>query len=201
MNEAISEFEGEIQAFAHQEAPRHATVFYGSSSIRLWESMPRDFPGRTVVNRGFGGTTLAECNRELSRIIEPLEPAALVLYAGDNDLDQGASPEQVVEIFNEFIGRLRDRFAGLPVAFISVKPSPARYWNLVNIRRTNELVRNAAAQWPGVAFLDLFPFMLSPAGGSRPELFDWDGLHLNAEGYRLWTEHIRAWLDAIAPMP
>lgn len=204
MNVDTSEFENEIQAFTRQqEAPRHAAVFYGSSSIRMWDSMPHDFAGRPVLNRGFGGCKLADCLREIPRLIEPLapfEPRAMVIYAGDNDLDQGASPEWLLDLFIRFVARVRNRFPSLPIAYLSVKPSPARFWNLANIRRGNELVREAAGRMPGVTFLDLFPHMLSPAGGSRPELFDWDGLHMNADGYRLWTEHIRPWLDAVAPV-
>src|SRR5208337_3077981 len=34
-------------------------AFYGSSSIRLWETLQEDFPGIGVVNLGFGGSSLA----------------------------------------------------------------------------------------------------------------------------------------------
>ncbi len=89
-------------------------------------------------------------------------------------------------------------FPALPVAFISVKPSPARFWNIANIRRANALVQEMAANSPGVTYLDLFAQMLSPAGGSRPDLFTDDGLHMNSAGYDLWTAQIRAWFDSLA---
>ena len=202
MSEPASPFAAEFVSFSQQDAtaPRGAVVFYGSSSIRLWDTLARDFEGVPVVNRGFGGSTLAECTKELPKLITPLQPAAMVVYAGDNDLDQGASPERALEIFKEFMRTLRAQFASIPVAFISVKPSPARFWNLGNIRRANDLFKAAAAEWEGLTYLDLFPHMLSPAGGSRPDLFTGDGLHMNENGYRLWTENIRAWLDAHYPI-
>lgn len=192
-----SQFESELRAFDSEPVPPGATVFYGSSSIRLWDNMVQSFPGLTVVNRGFGGCTLAECVSLLPRLILPLRPATLLLYAADNDLDQGASPEHALYLFHQFIGRIRERYAALPVAFISVKPSPSRFWNIGNIRRTNTLVEAAASAYPGVAYIDVFSAMLNPGGGARPELFTDDGLHMNPAGYALWTDKIRGWLDSL----
>jgi lysophospholipase L1-like esterase len=190
------EFESEIQAFEKSPTPQGANVFYGSSSIRLWENLAQCFPGVSVLNRGFGGSTLAECLHFLPRVIIPLHPATLVLCAGDNDLDQRVTPEQLLSVFRQFIARVREDAPLLPIAYISIKPSPIRFWNLSNIRRANALIQAATADFPHVTFLDLFPLMLSPAGGSRPELFTEDGLHMSPAGYALWTPHVRAWLDA-----
>jgi len=192
-----SQFEFELQAFDRESAPHDAAVFYGSSSIRLWDNLVDSFPGIPVVNRGFGGSTLAECIDLLPRLIYPLRPASIVLYASDNDLDQGATPGHVEHLFHQFIIRLRQNCPAIPIALISVKPSPARFWNLANIRRANTLLQGVCPQYPDVTFLDLFPRMLSPSGGSRPDLFTDDGLHMNHSGYALWTETIRPWLDSI----
>jgi lysophospholipase L1-like esterase len=197
MTYAPSQFESELRAYDGCPAPADANVFYGSSSIRLWDNLAQCFPGIPVVNRGFGGSTLAECIGLLPRLILPLRPATLILYAADNDLDQGASPEHALYLFHQFVERIREHFATLPIAFISVKPSPARFWNLSNIRRANALIQEATANCPGVTYLDLFSQMLSPAGGSRPDLFGGDGLHMNSAGYHLWTTEIRAWLDTL----
>jgi lysophospholipase L1-like esterase len=195
-----SQFESELYEFDRATPPQNATVFYGSSSFRLWDNIAAAFPGITVVNRGFGGSTLAECVYLLPRVIFPLRPSALVLYAADNDLDQGASPEHAEYLFKQFMARLREAFPALPVAFVSVKPSPSRFWNIGKIRYANELIRNAIPQYPGVTYLDVFAQMLSPAGGSRPDLFTGDGLHMNAAGYALWTTQIRSWLDTLPPI-
>ena len=192
-----SEFESELQVFDQAPAPQGANVFYGSSSIRMWDDLVESFPGIPVVNRGFGGSTLAECIALLPRLIQPLRPATLILYAADNDLEQGCSPEHVVYLFRQFIAWVRNHFPTVPVAFISVKPSPARFWNIGNIRRANELIQRASGELPDVSYIDLFPLMLSPSGGPRPELFTGDGLHMNHVGYDLWTTQIRSWLDGL----
>ena len=197
MTNAPSDFESELRAFDFSPAPTDAVVFYGSSSFRLWDNLAQSFPGIPVVNRGFGGSTLAECIEVLPRVVLPLRPATLILYAADNDLDQGASPEHVVYLFHQFMERIREHCPQIPIAYISVKPSPSRFWNLTNIRRANELIREAISSFSGAAYIDVFRLMLSPAGGSRPELFTDDGLHMNRAGYDLWTTEIRCWLDSL----
>ncbi|MEA3212123.1 MAG: hypothetical protein QOE70_5180 [Chthoniobacter sp.] len=191
-----SPFEEEFRAFALAEArvppPRNAVLFYGSSSIRLWDTLAADFPGLPAINRGFGGSTLAECVREMERLVFPLQPRAIVLYAGDNDLDHGATPEQVQKLFQEFMRRLEERLGAVPVVLISIKPSPARLANLSNIRRANTLLRESTATWPQVRWLELFSLMLHPDGKVRREFFTGDGVHLSRAGYRLWADQLRA---------
>ena len=205
MHRPVSPFDSEFRAFARAEArsplPRDPVLFYGSSSIRLWLKLADDFPGVAVVNRGFGGSTLAECVQEMDRLVFPVQPRAIVLYAGENDLDQGASPESVEEHFREFAERLDDRLGLIPLIFISIKPSPSRAWAFPQIRRTNELVRAAMADWPNARFVDVFPHMLDDAGNVRHEFFTEDWLHMSRAGYLLWAGNVRACLAEFIPPP
>jgi lysophospholipase L1-like esterase len=205
MRVSLSPFAAEFQAFAEHESrhplPRDPVLFYGSSSMRLWSTLAGDFPGLTLVNRGFGGSTLAECVEEMDRLVFPTQPRAIVLYAGENDLDQGATPEQVEDSFREFAERLDDRLGLVPLVFISVKPSPARAWALPQIRRTNELIRAALADWPNARFVDVFPLMLDGAGNVRHEFFTEDWLHLSRAGYLLWAAQVRACLAELRLLP
>ena len=203
MHPPVSPFHEEFRAFAEAEKraplPRDAVLFYGSSSIRLWHTLTEDFPGWKVVNRGFGGSTLAECVQEMERLVFPVNPRAVVLYAGENDLDQGTSPERVEQLFRNFAERLDDRFGLIPILFISVKPSPSRAWALPQIRRANELVRAALTDWPNARFLDVFPLMLDAAGKVRHEFFTEDWLHMSRAGYLLWAAQVRNCLAEILP--
>ena len=205
MRVSKSPFAAEFRAFAEHEArhplPRDPVLFYGSSSMRLWSTLAEDFPGLTLVNRGFGGSTLAECVEEMDRLVFPTQPRAVVLYAGENDLDQGATPEQVEDSFREFAERLDDRLGLLPLVFISVKPSPARSWALPQIRWTNELISAALADWPNARFVDVFPLMLDGAGKVRHEFFTEDWLHLSRAGYLLWAVQVRACLAELRFRP
>ncbi len=203
MHPPVSPFAEEFRAFASAEAraplPRDPVLFYGSSSIRLWTTLAEDFQGLSVVNRGFGGSTLADCVQEMERLVFPVQPRAVVLYAGENDLDQGASPERIEGLFREFAERLDDRLGLIPLIFISIKPSPSRASALPKVRCANQFVRAALADWPNARFLDVFPLMIDAEGKVRHEFFTEDWLHLSPAGYLLWAAQVRACLAEFLP--
>ncbi|UGB38065.1 SGNH/GDSL hydrolase family protein [Frateuria soli] len=196
--ERPGQWQVEIAAFAAadraQPPPAHPVLFVGSSSIRLWSSLTTDFPGRAVINRGFGGSRIPDATYYADRLVAPYHPRAIVLYAGDNDLAEGCTPEQVRDAFAAFVRRARSLDAGVPIAFIAIKPSMARKRLLPQIRRANALVRKYARARPGISYLDVFTPMLGPDGQPQPEWFGADGLHMNRKGYRLWTGLVRDWL-------
>ena len=121
-------YQAEFRSFAVEEEtgglPDRPILFYGSSSIRLWSSLRHDFEGLPVVNRGFGGSTLEECVALLDRLVAPVKPRAIVLYAGDNDLDQGASPELLLSLFEQFASGVRARLGWTPIIYISGEAEP-----------------------------------------------------------------------------
>jgi len=163
-------------------------VFVGSSSIRLWKTLAEDFPGRNVINRGFGGSHLEDSVYYFDRIVAPYRPRAVVLYAGENDLAGGnKSPEQLVEDFVRFRTKLHAALPEARLIYISCKPSPSRTNAMENFRAANALIAAACAKDPLCTFVDVFPDMLDAQGAFRPELFVGDMLHMNSRGYALWT--------------
>src|ERR1700722_14882244 len=80
-------------------------VFYGSSSIRLWNTLAEDFDP-PVLNLGVGGSTLEACDHFFDRLVPPVHPRSLLLYAGDNDLGDGRSVEQVFGSFLSLVGKV-----------------------------------------------------------------------------------------------
>lgn len=192
------QWQAQIAAFAAadraQPPPTHPVLFVGSSSIRLWSSLASDFPGRAVINRGFGGSRIPDATYYADRLVAPYHPRAIVLYAGDNDLAEGCTPERVRDAFAAFVRRARSLDAGVPIAFIAIKPSVARQRLLPQIHRANALIRVYARGQAGVSYLDVFTPMLGPHGQPQPQWFGADGLHMNRRGYRLWTELVRDWL-------
>jgi lysophospholipase L1-like esterase len=160
-------------------------VFYGSSSIRLWPRLERDLQ---IVNRGFGGSTIEACVHYFERLVVPLHPRSLVIYAGDNDLGDGRSPEQVLACFHQLAIKSETRLPGVPFGFISIKASPARIAIADRIRRANELIQQEIARHPAAYFIPVHDAMLDSHGLPRQELFLGDGLHLSLAGYRLWEQ-------------
>jgi lysophospholipase L1-like esterase len=163
----------------------HPVVFYGSSSIRLWPRL--DWNG-LIVNRGFGGSTLEACVYYFDRLVVPLHPRSLVVYAGDNDLGDGRSPEQVLTYFRQMMAKIEKNLPCVPFGFISIKISPARLSIADRIRRANALIQEEIAKYSEGYFIPISEAMLDPGGSPRKELFLADGLHLSPAGYQLWEQ-------------
>jgi lysophospholipase L1-like esterase len=188
----------DIEAFEASDKtnppPANAVLLIGSSSIRFWKTLATDFPRYRVINRGFGGSDLDDATAFADRIVTPYHPAALVMYAGDNDLQGGDSPKQVRDDFAAFVGKVRETQPDLPVAFIAIKPSVARVALLPKILQADMLIRQWAMTQKNVAFLDVVPAMLDAKGQPMSDLFIDDGLHMNAKGYALWVAQVKPWL-------
>lgn len=189
-----SKWEADIQKF--EEADRQhppakgAVLFVGSSSIRMWKELAADFPGVSVLNRGFGGSQIADSTYFADRIVTPYQPRLILLYAGDNDLGAGKTPQQVLEDYQAFVQRVRAKLPRVKIAFISIKPSLARLKLMEQMRAANTLVRDYSAQQKNLLFVDVFTPMLNEAGQPRPELFIKDGLHMTRDGYVIWRKMI-----------
>ena len=192
-NGAIDAFEASDRA---NPPPQHAVLFIGSSSIEHWKSVAADFPEVKVINRGFGGSELGDSTYFADRIIKPYHPRAIVLYAGDNDLYDGHTPQQVRDDFSAFVSTVRLFEPGVAIAFVSIKPSMARTALLPKIKQANELVREYAATQKNVAYIDTFTPMLGADGQPQPKWFIADGLHMNRTGYELWIGILKPWVDA-----
>lgn len=178
-----------IAAFtlADGDRPRSGgVVFVGSSSLRLWKDLEERFRDHAAVNRGFGGSQLRDCIRHLERLVLPHKPRTVVVYAGDNDLAAGRTPQQVLDDFKALARRIHERLPQTDVVFVSIKPSPARADLLDDIRESNTLVRDYADAQAHIRYVDVFTPMLDAEGHPRDDLFRGDALHLNANGYALW---------------
>ena len=183
-------FEAEIRAFEAADRasppPLGGIVFIGSSSIKYWSDVAADFPGLPVLNRGFGGSTIADVVYYVDRILIPYRPRLVVLYAGDNDLAEGRTPERVLSDYRAFVARLRSAWPEARVVYISIKPSPSRRAYIDRVRETNQRIRAAIARDSLQAYVDIFTPMLDATGQPRPELFLADSLHMTRAGYLLW---------------
>ncbi|MBD2100477.1 SGNH/GDSL hydrolase family protein [Leptolyngbya sp. FACHB-261] len=163
-------------------------VFYGSSSIRLWDTLASDFKTIPTLNLGFGGSTLAACVHFFERLVVPCKPRSLVFYAGDNDLGDGQPPEAVANSLRALLQKTTQYLGEIPFAFLAIKPSLARWSLIERIRQTNELSQGELAQRKFSYYIDTFQPMLGDDGQPQPELFAADGLHLSPTGYQVWTQ-------------
>lgn len=194
-----SRWQASMDAFAESDKLRlpqpDGVLFVGSSSIRFWAHMAQDFaPQPVVINRGFGGSTMADCHHLVQQLVVQYQPRQVMVYAGDNDLAQGRTPAQVLESFEGFVRAVRAALPQARIGYISIKPSPARAALLPQVREANALLKAYVATLPRADFIDIYTPMLAPGGTPREDLFGPDRLHMNAAGYALWRDVIGPYL-------
>lgn len=191
---AIADFEAQDRE--HPVAPG-GILFLGSSSIRKWE-LDKFFPGLPVLNRGFGGSQIADSLFFFDRIVLPYKPSTIIFYAGDNDIAQNKMAEMVTADFKALASKVWEKFPETRILFIGIKPSTAR-WNLYpEMKKVNEAIRQMAQSEARLVLVDVEKVMLGEGGLPRQELLQKDGLHMTDEGYALWTKLILPLLPAPA---
>jgi len=194
-------FSREIEAFAKANSAgppvRDATLFLGSSSIRLWD-IAGSFRDIRTVNRGFGGATTPHVLHYYKRLLPPVAPRAIVVYVGENDLAAGAAPETVANDIMALLRRLRRDYPRAAISWLSLKPSPIRWTLRPKMAQVNAMVA-ARAQRVQVEYLDVGTVLLARDGLPDASLFTRDGLHMNARGYQRWSRLVHAWLDQAMP--
>lgn len=186
-------FASEIAAFeqADRASPPKpcALLFVGSSSIRMWRSLAADMTPYRVINRGFGGSTIADVNQHFDRVVAPYRPKAIFFYAGENDIDAGKSPIEVRAEFERFLQKKDRALGATPVYFISLKPSKARFAQMAKQAEVNAAVRQLDRRRADLHFVDVASAMLK--AGKPRDIFQADALHMTDQGYRIWTRIIR----------
>jgi lysophospholipase L1-like esterase len=191
---SAAEFGSEIAQFEATDRAQPPALggilFVGSSTIRLWPDLRADFPGAPVLNRGFGGATFPDVLYFAPRIVLPARPRLIVLYAGDNDLAAGRTPEQVAADYATFVALVRHALPRTRVVYVSIKPSPSRWALAGAMRRANTLIAAQIARDTLAAFVDVFTPMLEPDGRPKPALYLADSLHMTPAGYAIWRARL-----------
>ncbi len=193
-------FAAEIKAFAEWDSrnavPAHPVLFVGSSSIRLWRTH-ESFPDLPVVNRGFGGAQICDILHFADRVVFPYKPSIIVFYAGDNDLAAGKSAPRIFDDWRRFIGLVHGRLPATRIVFLGIKPSQARWSLWPEARKANDLLADLCKSDNRLVFTDLGTPLLGPDGLPMADLFLKDQLHLNAQGYALWSRALAPVLQKI----
>lgn len=189
-------FWSDIQNFKKQDAikppPQNAVLFVGSSSFTKWTDVQTYFPTHTIINRGFGGSSLPDVIRYANDVIYPYHPKQVVIYCGENDFagDDTVTAPTVVNRVTQLFGMIRAKLPEANIAFISIKPSPSRkkYWP--KMIEANAAIKQFIAKQKNATFIDVFPLMLVNSNQAIPEIFGSDSLHMNAKGYAIWQKVI-----------
>ncbi|MDP4131429.1 MAG: GDSL-type esterase/lipase family protein [Bacteroidota bacterium] len=193
-------FSDEIGQFKKQDSirfpPKDAILFVGSSSFRFWQDVSNYFPGYTIINRGFGGSSLPDVIRYADEIIFPYQPRQIVIYCGENDL-AGADTvtgKTVFERFKTLFELIRSKMPGEDIVFVSLKPSPSRENLLPKMEEANLLIKTYLSIQTHAHFVDVYHKMLNADGTLRKDLYRDDMLHMRPKGYAIWQKEIAPYL-------
>jgi lysophospholipase L1-like esterase len=193
-----SRFEKEISAFEaadkEKSPPQGAILFIGASGIKRWTTLSEDFPDHKVINRGFGGSHIADSTYFAERVIFPYKPRLIVFQAGGNDLNGGKSPQQVSDDFAVFVKKVRGALPDVRIVYLSIGPSPARWSQADKQKETNALIKKQIDAGQNMAYCNSYEGFLNSDGQPREELFVSDRLHHNAAGYKVRADQVRPFL-------
>ncbi|HEV3223135.1 MAG TPA: GDSL-type esterase/lipase family protein [Puia sp.] len=193
-------FADEIQEFKKQDKinlpPSNSILFVGSSSFRKWTDVSNYFPGFTIINRGFGGSTLPDVIFYAPEIIFPYHPKQVVIYCGDNDLaaSDAITADTVFERFRVLFEMIRKNLPGENILFVSIKPSPSRIRLKEKMEKANLLIQTYLSLQQHAGFVDVYHKMLNTDGSVMTDIFLEDNLHMNAKGYAIWQKVITPYL-------
>lgn len=196
---AANPFESEIVAFEDADKKQMpaagGVVFVGSSSFKTWD-LEENFPKRGYINRGFGGSTMADAAYYVDRIAIKYRPRTIVLYEGDNDVNAGVSGEAIVAQLDKFVRTVHAKLPQTRIVVIAIKPSIAR-WSLVDrMRAANEMIKAYVDRNEGIAYVDADYVFMGWNHKPRPELYDPKGLlHPSAEGKKIWASLMEPYLQ------
>ena len=193
-------FAKEIAAFKKQDSlsfPGTGKIlFVGSSSFTFWKDVQQYFPEYPIINRGFGGSSLTDLIHYAPDVIFPYEPKQIIIYCGENDFagDTSLYPSQVAQRFFDLFNLIRSRYKKVPIAYISMKPSPSRQHLMARFNVANVMIKNFLKKKKRTAYIDVYKAMLKENGLPKDEIFLADKLHMNAEGYKIWKKIIEPYL-------
>lgn len=181
------EFEHDVRALEHAAVhpppSRERTVFYGSSTFRMWPDLSDAVGITEVVNLGFGGSTFEACRHYFERLVVPQNPGRLVLYCGDNDLARGATASDVTAEFTALSEMIHTLLPETDCWFVSIKPSPGRRDVLDEVVRTNAAIAERIRRMPRWSYVDWHRYLVDEDGMPTPALFTADEIHVNEGGY------------------
>jgi lysophospholipase L1-like esterase len=183
---------------ARREQDRHALVFLGDSITQEWGGgLGAAFPGVKVANRGISGDTTRGVLLRMREDVLVLDPAAIVLLIGTNDIEEGAPPETIAGNLRLILAAMKAHNPRMPVILCQIFPSSESMRRPADaIKATNALYTAAAKNDPQVVVVDTWSLFADAGGHAKAAEFP-DLLHLNEAGYARWAAALRPLLATL----
>lgn len=174
------------ESYTHEKSE---TIFLGDSLTDYYE-WGEALSDHQVLNRGIAGDTTTGVLNRIEEIIDA-NPERVYLMIGINDMIAGQSINKIETNYKYILDLLKNQSPNTTVYVQSVLPiNKALTRHNVsnkNIMNLNERINNLALLYD-YKYLDLYPAFLE--FGQLNKDYTFDGLHLNGEGYKVWTREI-----------
>lgn len=168
-----------------------AVVFLGDSITQGWHSLANAFPDIKVANRGIGGDTTRGVLYRLQADVLDLDPKAIVLLIGTNDIGNDAKPEDVADNIEAILQDIKKFNPHLPVIVCDVMPrSDHNQHPADRIEKLNALVAEEIKNDPQFSLCDTWSIYADKNGDCPQDEFP-DRLHPNAAGYEKWEAALK----------
>ncbi len=187
----FSRYAAENAALGPPPPGAQRVVFYGDSLTDNWgRKYGAFFPGKPYVNRGISGQTTAQMLLRFEQDVVHLEPAAVLILAGTNDLAQNTGPctdAQIEDNFRAMVAIAKQNH--IRVILASILPASGFPWHpgidpRARIAALNAWLRHFAAE-QNLVYVDYYTPMALPDGAMKPELAIDKQVHPNDAGYAL----------------
>ena len=177
-------------------------LFYGDSITDAWR-LNEYFPGQDYVNRGISGQITGEMLGRMQADVIANKPAAMLVLAGTNDIARGVSVETIQNNI-QMMADLAEKNS-IKVILASILPTSDHHMDknprfemtkgrpLAVIRELNKYIASMC-QKRGFTYLNYYDSTVDPSGQLKAELAD-DGLHPNADGYRVMAPLAQAAIE------
>jgi len=169
-------------------------LMLGSSSFTIWQDVGDYFPGKNMVNRGFGGSQMSDVLYFKERLILPYRPKQIVIYEGENDIAAGEKPDSIFAELKQLVNWTRGQLPGIQISIVSMKPSPKRWELKETLLEMNKKLKQFAAENEDIDFINIWEPLIEPDGVPVNENYREDLLHLNANGYKIWQKAMAPYL-------
>lgn len=203
----ILKWEADISVFDSlnlvEQSDANTLLVAGSSSVRIWDSIHKDLAPYHVMQRGYGGAKMTDFSYYAPRIIKPQQFKAIAIFVANDiaGVESDRTPREVFRLFKDLVKQVRKRNPLTPLCWIEVTPTPKRWDVSREIQEASGLIEAYCDKHDDLHFISTFDQYISPEGSPDSAFFRNDMLHLNREGYLIWSNTIKTSLEEVGINP
>jgi lysophospholipase L1-like esterase len=184
----LNRFRADNEKIGLPAAGEKRVVFMGNSITIGWiEKHPEFFSGKPWINRGISGQTTPQMLVRFRADVINLNPSAVILLAGINDIAGNTGPSTPEMIHDNIAGMVEMAQAhNIKVILCSVLPAYDFPWSpglqpAEKVVELNKWIRDYAASHHCL-YIDYFTPMADDKNALK-EAYTYDGVHPNTTGY------------------